>query len=247
MKKRDLFFRLILPLGLLALFSGAINYWFSFDGFFINLATELIGIIITIAYVDWIVSREEEKEWSRTKRYITVKINKFLTQMYYQIIDDLQLLSRAHSCKDIWPLEIKGMVWVLENKHPTYDGMGYDNITTSPAMKNPTRLVLLKKHIEEILENCDDFTDIFGSKLNPTQYELIFEVSHTAQDVKSILDDVQRDIEEFGEIPYWFKDEGRLALVCNLDFLMFALMKVHRYWATLDGVIKSKSKTKNGG
>jgi len=240
MRNRKLFWRLIIPLGLLAIISGIINFWFSLGGFFMNLATELVGIIITVSYVDWIISREQEREWAKTKKYITYRINNFLVQMYYQIIDDLELHPKAHSYEDIWPLEIKGMIRALENRHPDYSGNDYGSILASPAMENPAKLLLLRSHIDEILEQCGSFVDLFGDKLEPTQYELIFEVNHYAQDVKRVLDDLQRDIQEFGQIPYWFKDEGRIALVCNLDFLMLALMKVHRYWATLSGVPSKK-------
>lgn len=178
------------------------------------------------------------EDWAKVKKHITNKINVFLAQIYYQIINDLELLSKVHSCENIWPLEIKDMVLVLQNRHPGFAGHTYDNITTSPAMGDPAKLLLLRNRIDEILERCDNFLAAFGDKLNPIQYELILEVSYYAQDVKKVLDDVERDIKEFGQIPYWFKDEGVIALVCKLDFLMLALMKVHRYWATLDGVIK---------
>jgi hypothetical protein len=36
------------------------------DGFFLNLTTELIGILITVFYVEWIIRRHENQRWLST-------------------------------------------------------------------------------------------------------------------------------------------------------------------------------------
>ena len=44
------------------------------DGFFINLATEIIGIIITISYVNWVLERHEKKKWQTTEERVTNRL-----------------------------------------------------------------------------------------------------------------------------------------------------------------------------
>lgn len=67
--------RLVFPL--LVLFSLAIVvhvYWIKADGFFLNLATELIGILITICYVDWILREHEQQRWLSTDSRIANRL-----------------------------------------------------------------------------------------------------------------------------------------------------------------------------
>lgn len=69
---------LVLPL--LAVFGTAVAvhcYWQA-DGFFLNLATELLGILITICYVDWILTRHEQQQWTPTDRRINDRLRVLL-------------------------------------------------------------------------------------------------------------------------------------------------------------------------
>lgn len=65
-----LFCRLILPLGILA----SVAIWLSpsseKDGLYTNLATELIGIIVTVAYVDYILRRKDQHDWAPVQRFM---------------------------------------------------------------------------------------------------------------------------------------------------------------------------------
>ena len=71
---RALWFKLALPLALLAAASIWLNSIRSMDGFFLNLATELIGIIVTVAYVDWIIKAHERKSWEGTSSRIADRL-----------------------------------------------------------------------------------------------------------------------------------------------------------------------------
>ena len=55
--------RLVLPLLLLAGAAFAVNQWWDAQGFFVNVATELLGIVVTVAYVDWVLKRHEQQRW----------------------------------------------------------------------------------------------------------------------------------------------------------------------------------------
>lgn len=70
--------RLVLPL--LAVFGIALAVHFicEADGFFLNLATELVGILITICYVDWILRRHEQQRWIPTDERIANRLRVLL-------------------------------------------------------------------------------------------------------------------------------------------------------------------------
>ncbi len=69
---------LALPLlGLAALLLLA-SYWLRTDslmsGVFANLATELLGIVITVFYVDWVIRNHEREKWQRVDERIAERL-----------------------------------------------------------------------------------------------------------------------------------------------------------------------------
>jgi len=74
---KALWLRLIIPL---ILFAGVFVYLEgvgSFNGLFLNLATEFIGIIVTVAYVDWVIKAHERKVWQGTTTRIAYRLQTF--------------------------------------------------------------------------------------------------------------------------------------------------------------------------
>lgn len=81
--------RLIIPL--LSLFGLAIAFhvlWEA-DGFFLNLATELVGILITICYVDWILRQHEQQRWLLTDERIANRLRILLNATISGLRDGL--------------------------------------------------------------------------------------------------------------------------------------------------------------
>jgi len=70
----DLWKRLVFPLLSLFCVVIAVNVFWKADGFFLNLATELVGILITICYVDWILRRHEQQRWLPTDERIANRL-----------------------------------------------------------------------------------------------------------------------------------------------------------------------------
>ena len=66
--------RLVLPLTFLLILSLLIHMNWPAGGFFLNLATEIIGILITIGYVDWILKQHEKQRWLSTDMRIVYRL-----------------------------------------------------------------------------------------------------------------------------------------------------------------------------
>jgi len=58
--------RLVFPLLGLFIVAIAVHKYWAADGFFLNLATEVVGILITICYVDWILRQHDQQRWLQT-------------------------------------------------------------------------------------------------------------------------------------------------------------------------------------
>jgi hypothetical protein len=67
---RSLILRLILPLAILSAILICLARPASFDDVSLNLATDLITIIITVLYVNWVISQHDKARWSTAEKYI---------------------------------------------------------------------------------------------------------------------------------------------------------------------------------
>jgi hypothetical protein len=63
---KSLWLKLVVPLALLFALSLLVHQWWPAAGFFVSLATTLFGIIVTVAYVDWVLSAHEKARWAGT-------------------------------------------------------------------------------------------------------------------------------------------------------------------------------------
>lgn len=66
--------RLFLPLISLFAISIFIHTQWEADGFFINLSTEVIGILVTVFYVDWIIQQYEKRKWQPADKKINERL-----------------------------------------------------------------------------------------------------------------------------------------------------------------------------
>ena len=62
MKIKPLFW-VVIPLATVTVVSLLLHTYWQADGFFLNLATEFIGIVATVWYVDWIIRSHENESW----------------------------------------------------------------------------------------------------------------------------------------------------------------------------------------
>ncbi len=86
---KSLWSRLVLPLVLLFGFALLVNEVWSAGGFFLNLATEVIGILITVSYVEWILKRHERQRWHSTDARITNRLRILLNSTVSSIRNGL--------------------------------------------------------------------------------------------------------------------------------------------------------------
>lgn len=70
--KKSLLIYLVLPL--LCVSAGFLYFSWQAEGFFLNLGTELIGILVTVCYVEWILRRNEKSKWASTDQRIADRL-----------------------------------------------------------------------------------------------------------------------------------------------------------------------------
>lgn len=71
---KSLWIRLVLPLVFVSGLTFLISIQWPTQGLFMNLATEVIGILITVLYVDWVLRYHEKQRWQSTDLIITNRL-----------------------------------------------------------------------------------------------------------------------------------------------------------------------------
>jgi hypothetical protein len=190
MNYRKLYFIIVLCLGIGTLFSLAINYfWISLDGFFINLSTELLGLLIGFIFVDFLIRRYEQNQWQEVSDLVTDQVANILriSSMY---LERLFSVSAADSFKYYTdhPERIRD-----DLDDPRYSLYMLSNVVTPRLEEN------LKyfghgnwKEVGVItvtaLEQIEKIFGMFGSKLNSQVFGRLIEVQRSGYRLAAFAD-----------------------------------------------------------
>lgn len=176
--KGGLWLRLVLPLVLLSAASLAVHAWWPAEGFFVNLATELLGIVITVAYVDWILTRNEAERWRGTDTRIQERLMIFSNALISGIRAGLgfgpDVLSETVMLSgnpDLMHREVlRVAVHVLEpSARSRLDRLD------QPGWKQ------LAAHIQATWGEAERLIEGFGSRLGPRQMELMLDIQQALE------------------------------------------------------------------
>jgi hypothetical protein len=82
---------LVIPLSVGFLIAIAIHRKWPADGFFLNLATELVGILVTVLYVDWVLSKHDKLSKHPTELRVNNRILTFINEVVLHIRTGLSI------------------------------------------------------------------------------------------------------------------------------------------------------------
>ena len=163
---KNLWMRLILPLVVVFVFSIYLNNVLGADGFFINLATEIVGIVITVAYVDWILQRHEKQKWLGTDERVANRLMSLLISTLTtirtglgfgaEILDDSVLASNDSNeiHKEVTRLVEQIISPVIFQRIDALDPKGWKDLTNNVAV--------IQNHLLT-------FLSLFQTRLSPDQ------------------------------------------------------------------------------
>jgi hypothetical protein len=173
--------RLVVPLACVAVISGGLHMYWSADGFFLNLATELVGILITVAYVDWILRHHEEERWSGTKARISTRLQQFASSTVTGIRVSFGFKTDVfdHSVLEAGGPQDATREVMRVAEHVLMPAAGVRIAALDPAgWKN------LSLHLQTMSLEAGKLLDRFGSRLKPGAVE-------TLLDIQQALDSAQ--------------------------------------------------------
>jgi hypothetical protein len=163
---KPLWMRLVLPL---ILFFGAaifMNFVWEAQGFFLNLATELVGILITISYVDWILRHHEKLKWLPTDTRIANRLRILLNATISSIRSGLGFSDEVIDARVTATLNLvaihKDIIRVAEQI------IAPEALTRIQAL-NQDAWKSLARQIQNAHNGVLTFINVFQSRLSPDQ------------------------------------------------------------------------------
>ncbi len=180
--------KLVLPLSISTVVFLIINHFLKFDGLFINLSTEIIGIILTIIYVNIILDKREMEKWNDVNDKVSEEIRSFINLNITNIRVTFGYGIDSFSKETFQNFQRNPN---LDNEH----AMNMELIRISKEILEPSSFMRISsidnnewkefaERIKEIQEKVDQLLVIFNNKFTPSQYSLILEIRN---DLKGVI------------------------------------------------------------
>lgn len=189
--QKSLIFKLYVPLIVLAIGATIFTWFYSgqidVGSFLLNLSTEVLGIIITVWYVDKIISSHNQAQWRITNQLIEKRIKTILDGI-------LTVFSFTY-----------GALEAIENKFTLHDRVHKFDVVIdfvrehAISLKNdkdlPKKILLLSltdihEFGETILKNqaeISNLIDMFGARISPNQMESLISIQDALKNIESRL------------------------------------------------------------
>lgn len=178
-------FRVILPLlimfGISLAMRSAEKGW---GDFFTNLSTEILGIFITVVYIDWIIAKNQKSQWEEAEAKIAIRLRMFIdssiTSLRHCLGYSIDILDES-KMGDSNP----------ETMHQELVRVA-DQIlipTASAKIKafDHTKWQTLMERLKQIFDESDKIVITFGDKLMASQYSVILELHQSISDILQVI------------------------------------------------------------
>lgn len=170
---RTLVRNLILPLTALFILAVALHRFLNWSGFFLNLSAEVIGILTTVAYVDYIVRRHEAVRLAPADERIRRRLQQVATAALSRIRAGLG-----------YGTEVLNMS-VLETGDPKL--FRAEAIRLGEEVLEPTAYLrmetldrkgwaTLARHLQDTWQDADRMLQTFGPRLDPKVFALVVDI-----------------------------------------------------------------------
>jgi len=173
---------LIVPLATLSVVCFVLHFQLNWDGLFLNLATELLGIIVTLAYVDYILKRLDKQRWraphsrvaSRLRRFANRSINHCLQSLRYQYetFDGSKIVELSDDEREVGiyaeTVRVAREILMIDVfiKIDAFDVEDWGNFGA---------------HMQSVDLSAERLLLAFGDRLSPDQYTLLLDIQEIAE------------------------------------------------------------------
>jgi hypothetical protein len=179
MFKNDLIYKLVAPIGASAILCLILAYFFPWQGFFVNLGTTLIGTLITVFYVDAVLTQNEKKQWEKTRVHLAARIER---------VGNLAITGLRLACK--FHVDMIPMIGQTDDGKILRQSMvKFTEEILIPSLPqkmnglNSTEWQKLLQHMNHVALEADQVVNLFGSHVEPRILECILEIRSKADSI----------------------------------------------------------------
>lgn len=157
---------LFLPLGIVAVILFILHSWQDPSGLYLNIATEVIGIILTVTYVDWIIRKHEEAKWQETMELVRNRTRLLFNHILASV--------RVHLNYDVEGLNeflMRNEEYETSTSHEAF--LDYFESVVLPSLPgklqtiNSGQWIALNTHFTKMTDEISTFIDRYDAKLAP--------------------------------------------------------------------------------
>lgn len=177
--------RLVVPLAAVsAAFLLAAYRWQGLDGLFVNVATEVVGIIVTVAYVDWVLRRREVRLWRGTDARVASRLQTFA----------IALVSGIRAALGISPNVLNfdavtgdDQVRLRSELVRVADDVITPSLTRLLNELDQAGWQRLARHLQFVWNGADRLQDLYSPRLDPTRIEHLLDIQEEAEGALSFV------------------------------------------------------------
>jgi len=170
---KAIFWKLVVPFcALSAAFLAAHALW-DWDGVLLNAATEVAGIIITVAYVDWVIRRHEQDRWVGTQDRINARLAAYVNSVVSSMRSTFDIPFEALNQAEMWSNDVgRAQVELDRYSESTIE----PNLERYVSSLDPQGWERLARRLQSISVGAAGLLDRFSSQLSPAQTELLLDI-----------------------------------------------------------------------
>lgn len=191
MVSRYLIVRLYLPILLLIIIFSVLAFYYPLKGFFVNLSTTLIGVLVVVGFVDYILKMYEKKKWSN----VAIRIDRYVKRLAYMSISTVRFAFGPRieiSFKDTY-----------EDADTTFDMhrmlIEHCEEILVPSIPDKVKLMTnvqwnkMLKDMESIYHYAEKIIDTYGDKLESNIYSNVFDIQDSSWNLLSLYSFFAKD------------------------------------------------------
>lgn len=164
-------------LTLLIALTAALHRFINWDGFFLNLSTELLGILVTVAIVDQLLRRHEAARWQPTDERVRNRLEVFVNVLVSELRSSLgfgldvldERIMRTNDPRAMHRELLRVATHVLEPAvHQRLEGLG------------PEQWKRFASSVQRIGQHAGHLLPTFQHRLSPERQELLLDIEDAA-------------------------------------------------------------------
>lgn len=181
--KKGLFFKLVLPLILISIATSVLAFKVSqsfISGFLANIATEIMGIIVTVWYVDKIIKSYEKSRWNPVHSGVIRRVQKFYRECLEEligIISTKKMMTLAHVLG-------AGLTLYLDQKlfeQPKLRSICLERFSIGRSLNTKDADIVSGRELEGYT-----LVDLFGSQMEPDELNDLLDFLEGLESVKRV-------------------------------------------------------------